>query len=67
MKRLFLSSLLMSLSFAWPPAWSKQPVQLVTEDFHVASETPGAEFSRSKLTEPWMVARSWCIVAGNAP
>ncbi|MDH2344109.1 alpha/beta hydrolase [Bradyrhizobium sp. SSUT112] len=49
MKRLLLSSLLASLSLASPPAWAKEPPQLVTEDFHIASETPGVQlFLRNK-------------------
>lgn len=49
MKRLLLSSLLASLSFASPPALAKERLQLVTEDFHIPSETPGVQlFLRNK-------------------
>ncbi|WP_342726441.1 alpha/beta hydrolase [Bradyrhizobium sp. B097] len=48
MKRL-LSSLLVSLSAAWLPASAKEPRQLVTQDYHVASATPGVQiFLRNK-------------------
>ncbi|MVT71508.1 alpha/beta hydrolase, partial [Bradyrhizobium pachyrhizi] len=48
MKRL-LSSLLVSLSAAWLPASAKEPRQLVSQDYHVVSATPGVQiFLRNK-------------------
>lgn len=49
MKRFFLSSLLVLLSLASPSAWSRDSVQLVTEDFHISSTAPGVQlFLRNK-------------------
>lgn len=49
MKRLLLSSILASLSIVLPSAWSKEPLQLVAEEFRVASAAPGVQlFLRNK-------------------
>lgn len=43
MKRLLLSSILASLSIVLPSARSKEPLQLVAEEFRVASAAPGVQ------------------------
>ncbi|QOZ67347.1 alpha/beta hydrolase [Bradyrhizobium arachidis] len=69
MKRLLLSSLLLSISAAWLPAWSKEPRQLVAQDFHVASTTPGVQIflrnKRPKDLENFDASRTVLYVHGS--